>query len=171
MQGRILIIDGISTNRIVLKVKLSAAFYLVMQAGSMAEALELIRNDKPDLVVSAMNLPDGTAAELCMALRALHPNTSLPVLAIASSPNSEARINTLRAGAFDVMDKPVNETLLLGRVRNMIRAEHKLAEWQFRDDSNCPLGLAEAPADFVRADFVKPGTICLIGLEAGPLVL
>ena len=164
MQGRILIIDGISTNRIVLKVKLSAAFYHVTQAGSMAEALEMIRMDRPDLVVTAVNLPDGTAAGLCRALRAMHPAAALPVLAIADTPDREARITTLHAGATDVMDKPVNETLLLGRVRNMIRAEHRIAEWQFRDDASCALGLAEAPAEFVR-----PGTIALIGLEAGQL--
>ncbi len=36
MQGKILIIDGISTNRIVLKVKLTAAFYQVVQASTQA---------------------------------------------------------------------------------------------------------------------------------------
>jgi two-component system cell cycle response regulator len=164
VQGKILIIDGISTNRIVLKVKLTAAFYHVMQAGSMTEALDLIRIDKPDLVVTALNLPDGTAAELCNQLRSLHPGAAVPVLAIASCGNRAARINALRAGAFDVMDKPVNETLLLGRVRNMIRAHNKIAEWAFRDDTSCALGLAEAPAEFVR-----PGGISFIGLEAGPL--
>jgi two-component system cell cycle response regulator len=164
VQGRVLIIDGISTNRIVLKVKLSAAFYHVTQAGTMAEAMDLIRIDKPDLVVTAINLPDGTAAELCRRLRVLHPASPLPVLAIASSANPQARIDTLRAGAFDVMDKPINETLLLGRVRNMMRADHKIAEWQFRDDTTCALGLAEAPTEFVG-----PGSIAVIGLEAASL--
>ena len=45
MQGKILIIDGISTNRIVLKVKLTAAFYHVVQAGSLALALEIVAEE------------------------------------------------------------------------------------------------------------------------------
>jgi len=164
VQGKILIIDGISTNRIVLKVKLTAAFYHVTQASTQAEALAMIEADKPDLVISAQNLPDGSAAELCHALRATSHAADLPVLAIGCSSNQQMRLATLRAGAFDLLDKPVNETLLLGRVRNMIRAHHKFAEWQMRDDTQCALGLAEAPAEFVR-----PAAISLIGLDASPL--
>ena len=164
MQGKILIIDGISTNRIVLKVKLTAAFYQVLQASTIAEALDLIRVEAPDLVLTAINLPDGTASQLCNKLRSQSQTATLPVLAIACSINAELRIQTLRAGAFEVMTKPVNETLLLGRVRNMIRAQNKLAEWQIREDTSCALGLAEAPTEFVR-----PANICVIGPDAASL--
>lgn len=164
MQGRILIIDGISTNRIVLKVKLSAALYQVVQASSLREAVDIIEAEPPDIVLTAVNLPDGTAAQLCRQLRNHHATATLPVLAIANDDDREVRIDTLRAGAFDVMEKPVNEALLLGRVRNMIRAHHKFAEWEIRDDTSCALGLAEAPGDFL-----VPGVISLIGSDAAPL--
>ncbi|WP_298857725.1 diguanylate cyclase [uncultured Sulfitobacter sp.] len=164
MQGKILIVDGISTNRIVLKVKLSAAFYHVVQAGSLAQALELVEDQKPDMILTAMNLPDGTAAELCAHLRENSKTAALPVLAIASSANLQGRLDTLHAGAFDVMNKPVNETLLLGRVRNMIRAQRTFAQWQMRDDTRCALGLSEAPSEFQR-----PATVSLIGTELGML--
>ncbi len=164
MQGKILIVDGISTNRIVLKVKLTAAFYQVIQAGSLVEAIDLIASKTPDLVLTAMNLPDGSAAELCAHLRESHKTANLPVLAVASSNDPQKRLDTLHAGAFDVMNKPVHETLLLGRVRNMIRAHRTFAQWQLRDDTRCALGLSEAPAEFVR-----PVNVSLIGIEAGPL--
>lgn len=162
MQGKILIIDGISTNRIVLKVKLTAAFYQVVQAGTMAEALRLIRSEQPDMVLTALDLPDGSAAQLCAALR--DAAQALPVLVIACTPDRQERLRILRAGAFDVMTKPVNETLLLGRVRSMIRAQNALAEWQMRDDTSCALGLAEAPSEFVT-----PANLVLIGPDAAPL--
>lgn len=164
MQGRILIIDGISTNRIVLKVKLTREFYQVVQASTLAEALEVIRHEPPDLVLTAVDLPDGSAAQLCKLLRASPHTVTVPVLAIGCGSDPQTRLETLRAGAVEVMQKPVNETLLLGRVRNMIRAQHKLAEWKMRDDTSCALGLAEAPAEFVR-----PADITLIGLDAAPL--
>ncbi|KIN73216.1 diguanylate cyclase [Sulfitobacter guttiformis] len=164
MQGNILIVDGISTNRIVLKVKLTAAFYQVVQAGTVVEALEMITKHKPDLVLTAMNLPDGTAADLCTYLRKMPQTATLPVLAVASSHNPERRLATLRAGVCDVMNKPVNETLLLGRVRNMIRAHRTFAQWQLREDTNCALGLAEAPGEFIR-----PIAVSIIGNEAAPL--
>lgn len=164
MQGKVLIVDGISTNRIVLKVKLTAAYYQVVQAGSLAEALERIVTDAPDLVLTAMNLPDGTAAALCAKLRESSKTATLPVLAVASSNDPQTRLDTLHAGAFDVMNKPVNETFLLGRVRNMIRAHHTLAQWQLRDDTNCALELSEAPAEFLRSV-----NVALIGDEVGTL--
>jgi len=164
LQGKILIIDGISTNRIVLKVKLTTAFYQVVQASTIAEALALIPSEMPDLVLTAVHLPDGSASELCSVLRSLPQTSTLPVLAIACSQTDPQRLETLRAGAFDVMTKPINETLLLGRVRNMIRAHNKLEEWHIRDDTSCALGLSEAPSEFVR-----PGTISLIGLDAAKL--
>jgi two-component system cell cycle response regulator len=164
VQGKILIVDGISTNRIVLKVKLTAAFYQVVQAGSLAEALDCIASDEPDLVLTAMNLPDGSAAELCAKLLETHKTAALPVLAVASSADPQKRLDTIHAGAFDVMNKPINETLLLGRVRNMIRAHRTLAKWQLRDDASCYLGLSEAPAEFVR-----PVNVAIIGSDAGPL--
>ena len=164
MQGKILIVDGISTNRIVLKVKLTAAFYQVIQAGTLAEAMERITSDAPDLVLTSMNLPDGSAAELCAKLRELYKTAALPVFAVASSLDPQKRLDTLHAGAFDVMNKPVNETFLLGRVRNMIRAHRTLAQWQMREDTSCALGLSEAPAEFLR-----PVNVALIGEETGAL--
>jgi len=145
MQGKILIIDSISTNRIVLKVKLSAAFYHVLQAGSIAEGLEIIEAEKPDLVVSAMKLPDGSVSDLCKHLRGNRHAPIVPVLAIGCGTNEDTRLETLHAGATEGMHRPLNETLLLGRVRNMIRMHNQLDEWQIRDDTRCALGLAEAP--------------------------
>ncbi len=164
MQGKILIIDGISTNRIVLKVKLATAFYQVVQAGTLRDALGLVQSEQPDLIITAINLPDGTAAQLCDHLRARAKTANLPVLAIGSMPDKAVRLATLQAGAFDVMDKPVNEMLLLGRVRNMIRSYHKIVEWQMRDETACALGLAEAPAEFVQS-----ARVSLIGTKAASL--
>ena len=47
MQGTILIIDGVSTNRIVLKVQLTAACFQVLQAGNLSAAMALMDN-RPD---------------------------------------------------------------------------------------------------------------------------
>ena len=65
MQGKILIVDAISTNRIVLKVKLASAFYEVIQATTADEACVAALRHSPDLILSAMALPDCDAAELC----------------------------------------------------------------------------------------------------------
>ena len=164
MQGKILIIDGISTNRIVLKVKLAAAFYQIIQAGTISEAIETMASDKPDLVISALALPDGTIADLCKTMQPNSQISSIPVLAIGSTYNEQARMDALEAGAFDIMYRPLNETLLLGRVRSLIRMHHQIAEWQTRDETNYALGLAEAPKAFLR-----PAKITFVGMDPAPL--
>ena len=57
MTGKILIVDDVATNRIVLKVKLAAARYQTLQAGSGAEALRVIANETPDLILLEARLP------------------------------------------------------------------------------------------------------------------
>ena len=83
MTGRILIADGVPTNRIVLRVKLTSAFYDVQQASSGAEALALIRQERPDLVIASADLPDMEAEAFCSALQA---SASAAASAAASLP-------------------------------------------------------------------------------------
>jgi CheY-like chemotaxis protein len=58
MTGRILIVDDVATNRIVMKVKLVDACYTVDQADSGAAALRLVEETRPDLVILDVLMPD-----------------------------------------------------------------------------------------------------------------
>lgn len=152
MQGKILIVDAIATNRIMLKVKLTSVFYQVVQASTVAAAAQLAREHAPELVISALFLPDGDAAELCGILRQSPLTEHIPIMAIGSRPNADTRMATLAAGVHDVVLKPIDDMLLLGRVRSLIRAHNAAAEWQMREDTSRALGLAEPSADFEPMD-------------------
>ncbi len=148
MQGKILIVDAIATNRIVLKVKLKKAYYEVFQVASMGEAVDFARQEAPDLVVSAIALPDGGAAALSEMLKT-HPKTEhIPIIATGCQTDPAVRMQALEAGVRDVLGQPLNETLLLGRVRSLIRAHNAAAEWQMREDTCRALGLAEGSEGF-----------------------
>lgn len=148
MQGKILIVDAISTNRIVLKVKLASAFYEVIQAATADEACVAALRHSPDLVISAMALPDCDATELCRRLDRNPQTRTIPVMIISCRPNADSRLEALEAGIYDIMLKPIDDTLLLARVRSLIRAHNTAAEWQMRDDTSRALGFAEDPIDF-----------------------
>lgn len=151
MQGKVLIVDEIATNRIVMKVKLASAYYHVIQASSLAEAAKCAIKDAPDLIVCALNLPDGDAARLCSVLKH-HPHAQhIPILAIGAPPFAETRLKALKEGVRDVLLKPVDDTLLLGRVRSLIRDHNTSADWRMRDDTCRALGLAEPAAEFGHA--------------------
>ena len=148
MQGKILIVDAISTNRIVLKVKLASAFYEVIQVSTADEACVAALRHAPDLVISAMALPDCDAGELCRRLSRNPQTRAIPMMVVACRPDADSRLDALEAGVQDVMLKPIDDTLLLARVRSLIRAHNTAAEWQMRDDTSRALGFAEGPADF-----------------------
>ncbi|KRW93424.1 diguanylate cyclase [Paracoccus sp. MKU1] len=155
MAGRILVVDGVPTNRITMKVRLVSACYEVSTASSGAEALRMARLIHPQIVLVGASLPDMDAPALCTALRDLPCAADLPVLVQASGAD---RVAALRAGATALIDAGNDELTLLARIRGLMR--HELGEL----DGPAP-GLAEAAAGFAadgrpRAVFVadRPAT-------------
>ena len=148
MYAKILIVDAIATNRIVLKVKLAAAQYYVMQASSLADAAQQVAISPPDLVICAMSLPDGTAADLVNLMNDTKCGSAAPVMAVAPGIDAGARLDLLDAGVEDVVTDIYHDALLLARVRSMLRAHNAATEWQIRDDTTRALGIAESSLPF-----------------------
>lgn len=149
MYAKILIVEAIATNRIVLKVKLAAAQYYVMQASSVAEAVRQAADTPPDLVICAVALPDGTAVDLVRRLQDTGASSAAPVMAVAPGISATARLDLLDAGVEDVVMDIYHDALLLARVRSMLRAHNAATEWQIRDDTTRALGFAEGTSQFV----------------------
>ena len=157
MSGKILIVDELATNRIVLKVKLSAAFYDVFQARSGAEALRMVARHKPDLILASTELSDFDSSAFVRAMRSCDANDSVPVILILSNDKPEARIEALKAGASEVLSKPVEETLLLARLRSLLRQRHMNHDLKMHAGTANALGFAEAQQGFVR-----PGRVAIV---------
>ena len=160
VQGKILIIDAVATNRIMLKIKLLSSFYDVTQATTVAEALAIAQRTPPDLVITTFNLPDANATAVCSGLAALPQTARIPVLAIGDNPDPAIRKTLLSQGVHDVLTRPVQDALLLGRVRSLIRAYNSSEEWNTRGGAGRTFGLAES-----QSGFVHPGHIQLVGDE------
>ncbi|SEF46009.1 two-component system, cell cycle response regulator [Jhaorihella thermophila] len=137
-----MIIDGVATNRIMLKVLLSSAWYHVVQADALAGLSAILRRVKPDLIVTAVNLPDGRA----QMLRSDPRLADVPIIAITAQNDHGARMAALAAGIDDVLCHPLDDTLLQARIRSLIRA--RTADQELRASGAAPdgFGLAEAPA-------------------------
>lgn len=148
MAGRILIVDDVATNRIVLKVKLSAARYETMQAGSGAEALRLVGQYAPDLILLDVHLPDMTGLEVLARLKADPATAEIPVLMITAFPDPRTRLAALQAGAADHLVKPFDEQILLARLRGLLRTREADQELKLRERTFRDLGFAEGPALF-----------------------
>lgn len=150
MDGRILIVDDMVTNRIVLKVKLAAACYETMQASTGAEALKLARAERPGAILLDMTLPDISGIDLCRALRQDPRTRQVPIIALTASVDADLRIAMLKAGADDVLSKPFDELILLARLRSLLRARAAMEELRVGGMEGT-FGMAEAAEGFEGA--------------------
>jgi two-component system cell cycle response regulator len=158
MTGRILVVDDVATNRIVMKVKLAAACYTVDQADCGQGALEAARRDAPDLILLDVMMPDMSGLDVCRRLKADPRTADIPVILITAFADRDSKMAGLEAGADDFLTKPVDEVTLLARVRSLLRAADTARELKQRGEP--ALGFAEAAAPFAARE--KPGRIALV---------
>ena len=102
MTGHVLIVDALAINRIVLKAALSAAFYVVKQASTASEAIEICTDETPDVLHIGGDLPDMSAADLIQRFDTLCTAPVPPVMILLKANNPQARVAALKAGASDV---------------------------------------------------------------------
>jgi two-component system cell cycle response regulator len=166
MTGRILIVDDVATNRIVMKVKLAQACYSVEQADSGAVALRAARENRPDLIILDVLMPDMSGLEVCRRIKADPETADIPVLLVTTLSDRASKMAGLEAGADDFLTKPVDEVTLLARVRSLIRARDTVRE--LRSGANTAQGTASPrpwPGSKPRS---RPGRIWLVAPgEAG----
>ncbi len=148
MPVKVLIIDDVATNRIVLKVKLSAASYDVSQAGSARESLEIAEREAPDIIVVAAVLDGESSADLIRKLSARHGPAPGNILALSETDCPATRLELMRAGAFDVLAKPLCDKLLQARLRSVSRRRHEWEDLALSADKAEALGFDEAPRSF-----------------------
>ena len=148
MVGKILIVDGVATNRIAFKVTLEQAFYQPVIAADGESCLHLSRETAPDLIMLDLVLPDQSGVSLIKQLRADPATRNIPVLAFAALEEIDTRLQAFQAGADDVLQKSVDPQTLLARIRNLLRARDGFDGISATSSSPTFLGLSEGPATF-----------------------
>jgi diguanylate cyclase (GGDEF)-like protein len=95
--------------------------YDVIEAGTGAEGLDLVKREKPDLVLLDVVMPDYSGFEICRILRESESNNLMPIIMITSKDSQEDILVGLELGADDYVKKPFNERELLSRIKNIFR--------------------------------------------------
>lgn len=100
----------------------------VSTARNGREALDFLRNNKVDLLLLDIILPDINGFEVIKAIRANVATNLLPVIFLSSESDPESKIEAIRLGANDYLVKPFVSSELCSKVKNMLVRRTKLRE-------------------------------------------
>jgi two-component system sensor histidine kinase/response regulator len=119
--SKILVVDDQPINVQLLKRKLEREGMQVIPAYSGAEALELVRQEKPELILLDVMMPEMDGIEVCQRLQADEDTRSIPVIFVTARSSKEGKIEGLGVGAVDYITKPIDLDETLARVQTQLR--------------------------------------------------
>lgn len=114
----ILIVDDISVNVAILENMLTHEGYETMSALNVQEALGLIRQTKPSLILSDLSMPEVDGLEFCKMLKRDPATRDIPFIFITVLNTSMEKEEAFKAGAVDYIPKPFDNVEVLMRVSN-----------------------------------------------------
>ncbi len=117
---KILVVDDIATNVMLLKAVLGRVKYRIVTATGGHEALKQVECEKPDLVLLDIMMPDMDGYEVLRRLRADSRWEDLPVIFLTALNNTEDIVKGFKLGANDYVSKPFNHEELITRVAHHI---------------------------------------------------
>lgn len=116
--GRILVVDDEPQIRRIMRTTLIGAGYEVDDAKTGEEALEKVRDYRPDLVLLDINMPGIGGVAACRAIRS---DTNIAIIMLTVRNTEKDKVEALDAGADDFVVKPFSTPELLARIRAALR--------------------------------------------------
>ena len=120
---RILVVDDEIYIVHILEFSLMMEGYTVLTASNGEDALKVIDQDQPDLVVLDIMMPKLDGYEVCRRLREDERFQSLPVILLSAKGRPVDRETGLAAGADDYITKPFSPRKLLEKIRELLDRE------------------------------------------------
>jgi DNA-binding response OmpR family regulator len=116
--AKILVVDDERELREVVSLYLEKEGYKILQAGDGVSAVKVFHDEKPDLVILDLMLPDIPGEKVCNVIRENHDT---PIIMLTSKSGEDSRISGLEMGADDYITKPFSPKELVARVKAIFR--------------------------------------------------
>ena len=160
-QPQILIVDDEAINLRVLEAHLTSQNYRVLLAQSGSEALYILEEEQPDLILLDLLMPRMNGYEVCNIIRQNDDMQSLPIIMITALNQQIDIIKGLEWGANDYLVKPVTKQILLARVQNQLKiCENQAlkAEVEWRQEAEAHLRSSVSQLEYQIDDLkgIKP---------------
>lgn len=122
---KILIIDDSKINRELAKMALEDAGYQVIEAEKGNKGIELVKKEKPDLVLLDILMPDISGFEVCEVIKTDPSTSKIPVIFLTALEEMAAKKEGFEIGADDYITKPYIIEELLLRVELILRIKRE----------------------------------------------
>ena len=117
----VLVVEDEGAQREVLRYNLEAEGFEVVVADNGEDALLLVQEERPDLVVLDWMLPRVSGIEVCRQLKADPATRAIPIIMLSARGEEADRVRGLETGADDYVTKPYSVVELMARLRTQLR--------------------------------------------------
>ena len=114
---KILIVDDIPENISALAIALESEGFDIRTASGGEQALQLVHNDSPDLILLDIKMNGMDGFETCLALKKNDATKDIPVIFLTVSKETEAVVRGFTCGGVDYISKPFRQEEVCARVR------------------------------------------------------
>ena len=121
MNINILIADDEPNQLELMSFNLSNAGYSIIKATNGKEAIELIENHSPDLIILDWMMPKMSGIDVCRTLRSRSETKQIPIIILSARSEDSDKSLGLDTGADDYISKPFSPKELISRVKALLR--------------------------------------------------
>ena len=100
--------------------------YVVITVASASEALKILKENKVNIIVSDIMMPDTTGIELCEIIKADNQFSHIPVILLSALSDKKDILKGLQIGADDYITKPFESDFLIQRIDNILENRKRL---------------------------------------------
>jgi CheY-like chemotaxis protein len=165
MAARILVADDSVTIQKVVELTFSKEGFVLVQARSGEEAIRKAKEERPDLVLLDLVMPDKNGYEVCAALRAEPTLRAVPIILLAGTFEAFDKDKGTQAGANDFVTKPFESQVLISKVKQLLFA--KAMEMAAPAAASTAAPPREAPRPAAPGPGIPPRPILAPGLPPG----
>ena len=117
---KVLIVDDVISNVLLLKVLLTNEKFNIVTAGNGTQALEQVKKEKPDLVLLDVMMPDISGFEVAQQMKADPEMSEIPIIFLTALNSTADIVKGFQVGGNDFISKPFNKEELIIRVTHQI---------------------------------------------------
>ncbi|MFN6925535.1 MULTISPECIES: phosphate regulon transcriptional regulator PhoB [Tabrizicola] len=120
-QPKVLLVEDEPAQRTVLAYNLEAEGFAVTQADNGEDAMMLVDEEEPDIIILDWMMPKVSGIEVCRRLKMRPETRSIPIIMLSARAEEVDRIRGLETGADDYVIKPYSVLELMARARAQLR--------------------------------------------------